>query len=258
MKFGFLTFSCNSSRWFRVVVCMLSNLGSKSVWAAALAFVVLTSACSVHVNSSIKTGSNETVKHDLKTVNGSIKVAAGSVVEGVCKTVNGSVELGPGARADLLKTVNGSIKIKSDATVVEDVETVNGRISAEDGSSIGGNIKTVNGGLELGNDVTVQGHVNLVNGTMKFHGAHVKGDATFRNGDVFFSGETVLEGNLNLDGKRQRDDNNDPVEIHLTDQAVIRGNIIVEDPDRKVVLYLSNDARVDGATEYISIETLER
>ena len=237
---------------------MLSDFTSKCVCAVALAAIVLTTACSVHVNSSIKTASNETVKHDLKTVNGSIKVAAGSVVEGVCKTVNGSVELGAGARADLLKTVNGSIKIKSDAVVEEDVETVNGRISAEDGSTIGGNIKTVNGGLELGEGVTVEGHVNLVNGTMKFQGAHVKGDATFRNGDAYLSGTTVLEGNLVLEGKANRNNNDDPIEIRLSDQAVIQGSIIVEDPDRKVQLYLTGDARVEGTTEHISIETLER
>ncbi|GEM_PF-871934 len=237
---------------------MLSNLTSKCLWAVALVAVVLTTACSVHVNSSIKTASNETVKHDLKTVNGSIKVAAGSVVEGVCKTVNGSVELGTGARADLLKTVNGSIKIKSDAMVEEDVETVNGRISAEEGSTIGGNIKTVNGGLELGDGVTVEGRVDLVNGSMKFQGAHVKGDATFRNGDVQFSGETVLDGNLILDGRAKRDNSDDPIEIRMSDQSVIKGSIIVEDPDRKVILYLSGDARVEGSTDHVSIETLER
>jgi hypothetical protein len=231
---------------------MLSNLTSKCLWAVALVAVVLTTACSVHVNSSIKTASNETVKHDLKTVNGSIKVAAGSVVEGVCKTVNGSVELGTGARADLLKTVNGSIKVE------EDVETVNGRISAEEGSTIGGNIKTVNGGLELGDGVTVGGRVDLVNGSMKFQGAHVKGDASFRNGDVQFSGETVLDGNLILDGRAKRDNSDDPIEIRMSDQSVIKGSIIVEDPDRKVILYLSGDARVEGSTDHVSIETLER
>jgi DUF4097 and DUF4098 domain-containing protein YvlB len=227
------------------------------VWTVALAAVVLVTACSVHVNSSIRTASNETVKHDLKTVNGSIKVADGSIVEGVCKTVNGSVELGAGARADLLKTVNGSIKIKSDAMVEEDVETVNGRISAEEGSSVGGNIKTVNGGLELGDGVTVEGQVNLVNGTMKFQGAHVKGDATFRNGDVYLSGNTILEGNLVLEGKAKRNNNDDPIEIRLSDQAVIKGSVIVEDPDRKVVLYLSGDARVEGSTEHVSIQPTE-
>jgi DUF4097 and DUF4098 domain-containing protein YvlB len=236
---------------------MLSNLTSKCVWTVALAAVVLVTACSVHVNSSIRTASNETVKHDLKTVNGSIKVADGSIVEGVCKTVNGSVELGAGARADLLKTVNGSIKIKSDAMVEEDVETVNGRISAEEGSSVGGNIKTVNGGLELGDGVTVEGQVNLVNGTMKFQGAHVKGDATFRNGDVYLSGNTILEGNLVLEGKAKRNNNDDPIEIRLSDQAVIKGSVIVEDPDRKVVLYLSGDARVEGSTEHVSIQPTE-
>lgn len=236
---------------------MISNLSSKCLWAVALAILVITSACSVHVNSSIKTRSNETIQHDLKTVNGSIKIAAGSVVEGVCKTVNGSVELGPGARADLLKTVNGSIKIKSDAKVAEDVETVNGRISAEEGSSIGGNIKTVNGGLELGDGVSVEGHVNLVNGSMKFHGAHVKGDATFRNGNVFLSGDSILEGDLVLEGKAKRNKNDDPIEIRLTDQAVIRGSIILEDPDRQVVLYLAGDARVEGTTDHVSLEPLE-
>lgn len=236
---------------------LCSNLTSKCVWTVALAAVVLATACSVHVNSSIRTASNETVKHDLKTVNGSIKVADGSIVEGVCKTVNGSVELGAGARADLLKTVNGSIKIKSDAMVEEDVETVNGRISAEEGSSVGGNIKTVNGGLELGDGVTVEGQVNLVNGTMKFQGAHVKGDATFRNGDVYLSGNTILEGNLVLEGKAKRNNNDDPIEIRLSDQAVIKGSVIVEDPDRKVVLYLSGDARVEGSTEHVSIQPTE-
>ena len=219
----------------------------------AVGVIAFTSACSVHINSSIKTGSNETIQHDLKTVNGSIKVAEGSVVEGVCKTVNGSVELGPGARAEGLKTVNGSIKIKSEATVEDDVETVNGRISAEGGNHIGGNIKTVNGGLELGSGVKVQGDVTLVNGAIKFTSALVEGDVIFRNGDVHFSGETQLLGDLILEGTKKRSNNNGPIEIRLGDQTVIHGSILVEDKEREVLLYVTGDARVEGTIEGLTV-----
>lgn len=136
---------------------MLNKISSHICFAACLCFLVLATGCSMNINGSVKTSSNEVVEHDLKTINGSVKVAEGSIVNGDCKTVNGSVELGRGAKADNLKTVNGSIRIKPEASVEGEVETVNGKITAEGNNVIGGDLETVNGGVKLGEGTEVKG-----------------------------------------------------------------------------------------------------
>ncbi len=205
------------------------------------------------INGSVRTSPNEVVEHDLKTVNGSVKVADGSVVNGDCKTVNGSVHLGSGAQADSLKTVNGSIHLKPKSAVKEDVETVNGKISAEGDNVIEGDLQTVNGGVALKNGVQVKGDVKVVNGHLDFTGAHILGNVTLRSGKAEFKTTTIIEGNVIIEGNREKIRNEDPSEIILSGQALIKGDIILEDPDRIVNLRMMDDARVEGSMEHLKV-----
>ncbi len=230
---------------------MPNKISSSICIAACLGVLAIETGCSVNINGSVRTSTNEVVEHDLKTINGSVRVAGGSVVKGDCKTVNGSVELGKGAKADSLKTVNGSIKLKAEASVEDEVETVNGKISAEGNNVIGGDVTTVNGGVKLGEGVEVEGNVRITNGTIEFTGAHVKRDVTLRSGKVDFKSSTVVDGDLVVDGTKKKAKSENPLEIFLSDQTVIRGNIIVEDPEREVILHIQGDARVEGTIENV-------
>lgn len=231
----------------------MRNIFSLSICIAlCLGTFAIGTGCSVNINGSVRTSNNEVIDHDLKTINGSVKVAEGSVVNGDCKTVNGSVELGKNAKADGLKTVNGSIKIKENASVANDVETVNGQISAEGNNMIGGDLNTVNGGVKLGEGVEVNGSVGATNGTLQFTGAHVKRDVTLRSGKVEFKTSTVIDGNLVIEGTKQKIKSENPTEIFLYDQTVIKGDIILKDSEREVNLHMMDDARVEGSMDHIN------
>lgn len=171
------------------------------------------------VNSSIRVESGEIVDKDLSTVNGQIRIGDGATVHGDAESVNGSIEVGRDVRVDSVSVVNGSVEIGEGTVVDGDVSTVNGRISMENGARAR--------------------EVSTVNGQLNLDGVEVETDVSTYNGDVKLTGGTTVGGDIIIrDSKGNNSRRSKPLRIYIEDGSSVRGDVIVENDDLEVEIYL--------------------
>ncbi len=170
------------------------------------------------VNSSIRVEAGEMVDKDLSTVNGKIRIGDGATVRGEAESVNGSIEIGRDVQVDSVSVVNGSIEIGEGTVIDGDVSTVNGRITMENG--------------------TRAREVATVNGSLKLSGVEVETDVSTYNGDVTLSGGTSVGGDIIIKDSKGNSHRDKPLRIYIEDGAHVRGNVIVENDDLEVEVYL--------------------
>ena len=195
------------------------------VLGSVLALVVLASGSGV--NQSIRVADGEFRDGELSTVNGGITIGDGATVEGTCHSVNGGITVGANARVEALDSVNGPVRV-GDGTIVEkDVESVNGPVTLDRGAQANG--------------------VSTINGPIRLTRADVFRDVTTINGDFSLLDGTNVGGNVIVE---EANGNNSPrkraLEIELTGGSVIEGDVIVEDPDYPVKVYLRDGSRIMG------------
>jgi len=120
-------------------------------------------------------------------------------------------------------------------------------------NEIGGSVNSVNGSVEIGAESSIRRDLGLVNGTIKVLGAQIDGDVSIRNGKIEIKGNSVVAGDLRIEHTSDWSDKKKALHIYLQDQAIVKGNIVVEDPGRAVLLHLSGDAKVEGHTEHVTL-----
>jgi DUF4097 and DUF4098 domain-containing protein YvlB len=196
------------------------------VWVAPVALC----GCSVAVNRNVALGDGTTVHFSHHTVNGSITVGANCDVRATCESVNGGITVGPDSRVRTLQTVNGPIDLGERVLVRGNVYSVNGLIRCAAGVKIERGISSVNGKVEL-------------------TGTTVARDIKTYNADVTLWGQSVVKSSIIV---KRRDDHSDQrghVEIRVADGSVVQGDVIVQDPDVDVDVYLTNGGAVQGRIE---------
>ncbi len=184
-----------------------------------LMLAVALPATAAGINSSIRVESGEIVDKDLSTLNGQIRIGDGATVRGEAESVNGSVEVGRDVQVQNISTVNGSVEIGEGTVVAGKVVTVNGSISMETGSRARA-VGTVNGSVELNN-------------------ADVEADVTTYNGDVTLRDGTSVGGSIRiLDSNSKSNHRGRALRIYIEDGSVVLGDVVVEDEDLEVEVYL--------------------
>jgi DUF4097 and DUF4098 domain-containing protein YvlB len=181
--------------------------------------------CNVSVNESIRIRNGETHNGGFSTVNGSITIGDNCKIQGSCNTVNGRIEVGADTETEGLHTVNGSIDL-AENTKADEVKTVNGGVTCDEGVVIKGNIGTVNGDIRLTKTI-------------------VKHDIETNNGDITLRDESRVLGDIYIEETNGRN-NEHILVIRITGDSVVEGDIIVEDRDRKVEVYLLRGGKVLG------------
>ncbi|HXV77141.1 MAG TPA: hypothetical protein VD788_12560 [Candidatus Polarisedimenticolaceae bacterium] len=201
----------------------------RSIPAAVLpaATLALSLACNVSVNGPIHVADGETRENGLATVNGSLTVGRDCRIAGACSVVNGEIEIGEGSSVGGLNAVNGPIRVGPRVTVDGDVDSVNGPISLASGTIVGGEVSTINGPIEL-DGTTVGEHVRTV------------------NGDLQLSRSSVVKGNVVIERKIGGVRADRPLTVLIDTGSVVEGDLIVEDPDLPVKVYLRHGGRVNG------------
>ncbi len=188
--------------------------------------VFIQAGCSFSkVNESISIKNGETVDHDLDSINGSISVGTDCTINGDCQTVNGSIEIGKNSNAGDLQSVNGGIRIDENVKIREDVTSVNGSVNVASNSKIDGSITTVNG------------RINVVH-------SQVKEDISTVNGDITLDNNAALDGSIFIKSKHSK--SKDTLRIEILNGSVVKGDVKVEDEERKVSVYLENGGKVLG------------
>ncbi len=206
----------------------------KKLWILVLPLAITTVlAGDFDFNKSIRLGDGETRDGDLSSVNGKISVGDDATVGGDCSTVNGSISVGSNSRVESLETVNGSIKVDRRTVVEDEVETVNGSVTLGDGTTAE-SVATVNGKIRL-DGAEIERGVKTVNGDIELTGATVGGDI-------------VIQENRGNGSGRQRSRR-----IELDEGSIVQGDVINEDPDVEVRVYLRAGSRIEGRTENVEL-----
>lgn len=196
------------------------------------------------VNQTIRVADGEVLDSGRSTVNGSVIIGADCEVHGSCRTVNGRVTVGAGSKVGGLQTVNGSIKLAETVSVDGDLGTVNGSVGLAEHVTVVGGVETVNGSLTIGPGGSVSEDVSTVNGRIQVTRSEIGGSVITTNGAVSLLDHTQVAGDIVVKGKPPR--NGEPLEILITGDSVIQGDIIVRHPRRKVQVFLTEGGRVEG------------
>ncbi|MDH3627450.1 MAG: hypothetical protein OEV00_02785 [Acidobacteriota bacterium] len=186
---------------------------------ALLLFFLTLPVVAGDINSSVRVGAGETVTDDLSTLNGGIRIGDGATVDGDAESVNGGVEIGRNARVKTVSSVNGGIEIG-------------------DGTMIDGDVESVNGSISMGMRSSADS-VGTVNGSLDLTGVEVAHDVSTYNGDVTLSDGTSVGGDLIIkDTNSRSSDRRRAVRIYVESGSTVMGDVIVEDKDREVEVYL--------------------
>ena len=179
------------------------------------------------VSGDVFVGSGARIKGGVTAVSGDIEIGSKAFVQNV-EVVSGNISIGKGASAAQLETVSGDIHLYEKSGVSRSIETVSGDVNCDSGSDITKNIITVSGDIELddsrlrGNLKTVSGDISLFNGSMI-------------DGDIIINRKSNAV--LFHDGK---------LKIIIDMNSVVKGSILVEEPNSNVIVYLANGGKVKG------------
>ena len=179
------------------------------------------------VSGDIFVGNGAMVKGDVSAVSGDISIGSKATVQNI-EVVSGDISVGKGAKTKNLETVSGDIHLYEKSEVDGSIETVSGDVNCDSGSDIGEYIGTVSGDVEL-DDSRLRGSLKTVSGDISlFNGSMIDGDIIInRKPDV------VLYHNGKL-------------KIIIDMNSVVKGSILVKEPDSNVIVYLANGGEVKG------------
>lgn len=219
-----------------------------------LALLLFANADGMDMNKSIKIDSGSR-SGGHSTVNGSITVGSEAIVDGSISTVNGTIRIDANARVRDAETVNGSIRM-ADGVTVEDVSSVNGSIRAGQNVVVEGEISVVNGKIDLDPGTRVAYGVSNVNGEITITGAEIGGSLSTVNGDVMFTDNAALAGDLVVEkpGGWGWDRMRKP-KIVIGPGATVAGELVLE---REVELFISDSASVGGVSGEMSLDDAVR
>ena len=224
--------------------------------AGLLALLIMAPAVAGSLHKSINLGDNSE-NDGQSSVNGSISVGDNAIVNGSLDTVNGTIRIGKNTKvtgdAD---TVNGSIRIDSGSSV-DDVDSVNGSIRIAEKVTVDGKIDVVNGKISVANGTTVADSVGNVNGEIEIVGAEVGGNLSTVNGDVSLSDQATLRGDLVVEkpGGWNWNRNSRKPKVIIGPGSTVVGQIVLE---REVELFISETAEVGGVSGEMSIDDAVR
>ena len=179
------------------------------------------------VSGDIFVGNGAMVKGDVSAVSGDISIGSKATVQNI-EVVSGDISVGKGAKTKNLETVSGDIHLYEKSEVDGSIETVSGDVNCDSGSDIGEYIGTVSGDVEL-DDSRLRGSLKTVSGDISlFNGSMIDGDIIInRKPDI------VLYHNGKL-------------KIIIDMNSVVKGSILVKEPDSNVIVYLANGGEVKG------------
>jgi predicted acyltransferase (DUF342 family) len=224
--------------------------------AGLLALLFFAPAQGFNLNKSLSVEAGSSSNGE-STVNGSISVGREAVVSGALETVNGSIRVDADARIEDAETVNGAVRLAAGVTA-QDVSSVNGTIDLAENVTVDGEVSVVNGKIVIGAGSEVSKDVSNVNGEIRIAGTSIGGDLATVNGDVTLTDNSVLRGNLIVEKPNgrlwNRADRRKP-RIVIGPGVRIQGNIELE---REVELYISDSAQVGGVTGAMTMEQAVR
>lgn len=211
------------------------------VFAVALALA----GCDVSVNEDIVVSADGTARGSQATVNGNIIVNEQAVTKGHLKSVNGNIQIRDGAQVADIMSVNGAITIGKNASV-GNIDGVNSATECEKNAKVDGNIKLVNGRIRVHEGAVVAGDVKTVNGPIRLVGATVEGDVNNYNGGIVITDNSLVKGNVIVSRPKGNVLEDEPLVV-LGPGSEVLGEMTFERPVKLYVHKQASHGAVSGA-----------
>ncbi|MEM7431897.1 MAG: hypothetical protein AAF351_08150 [Pseudomonadota bacterium] len=235
---------------------MNKHLSKAAMSVSLLAMMMLSVAtpAQASINKDIQISAGSESDGD-SSVNGDIRVGSGAVVTGGLSTVNGSITVDSDATVRDVSTVNGSLEIEAGVTT-KDLETVNGSITLDGNVDVDGGVEAVNGKIRMKAGSTVADDVSNVNGKINITATEIGGDLSTVSGNITLSDGAVVKGDLIVEepsgwGWKNRK----KPKIVIGPNSRVEGNIVLE---QEVDLYISDSAEVGGVQGKMSMSDAMR
>ena len=221
------------SRAIITVVSILLGLSS-------LAYAQSSVSKDIHIAKDKKSSRN------VSTVSGDIFVGNGTVVKGDVSAVSGDISIGSKARVGNIEVVSGNISIGKGAKTVN-LEAVSGDIHLYEKSDVGGSIGTVSGDVNCDSGSDIVKSIKTVSGDVELDDSRLRGSLKTVSGDISLFNGSMIDGDIIIDRK------SDVVRFHdgklkiiIDMYSVVKGSILVKEPDSNVIVYLANGGKVRG------------
>jgi len=227
----------------------------RSFTACLLGLLLIAPAHAFNVNKSISVDAGSTTDGH-STVNGSISVGRDAIVNGSLETVNGTIRIDDNVTLQDAGTVNGAIRI-GDGVTADEISSVNGTIRIGKRGSISDEVSVVNGKIQIGAGSSVAGDVSNVNGEMLIEGTEIGGDLSTVTGDVLLTDNSVLRGDLIIEkpgGWGWKRKNRKP-RIIIGPGSKVVGTIKAA---QEIELFISDSAEVGGVSGEASMDQAVR
>lgn len=198
------------------------------------------------VSSDIHIPKDKKVSRDVSTVSGDIYIGNGARVNANVSAVSGDIEIGSKATTKSIDVVSGDIAVGKGAKTGS-LETVSGDVHLYEKSEADGYIETVSGDVNFDSGVEVQEYIKTVSGDIELDDSRLRGDIKTVSGDISLFNGSMVDGDIIINrkpGAVLKIPHKQKVIIDMN--SVVRGSILVKEPNMNVIVYLVNGGKVKG------------
>ena len=198
------------------------------------------------VSKDIHIAKGKKSSRNISTVSGDIFVGNGAMVRGNVSAVSGDISIGSKASVENIEVVSGDISIGKGAKAIN-LETVSGDIHLYEKSDVGGSIETVSGDIKCDSGSDVVKNIETVSGDVELDDARLRGFLKTVSGDISLFNGSMIDGDIIIDRKPDFVIYHDSkLKIIIDMNSVVKGSILVKEPDSNVIVYLANGGKVQG------------
>ena len=113
----------------------------------------------------------------------------------------------------------------------------------------------INGNVHCEPGVKVTGCVETINGKIILERTSVEEDLSTYNGNIELSDNTIIIGDIVIKERHGTNPEHHELKIEI-DNSTVEGDMINEEPDTDVTVYLSHGGKIKGRT--VDVKVVER
>jgi DUF4097 and DUF4098 domain-containing protein YvlB len=132
-----------------------------------------------------------------------------------------------------------------DNSEIHKLQSVNGRIDIGQSVEVRDDISAINGSVEIDRNSRIAGEVTTINGNISMTGTIAERNIETVNGNILLQDRSEVLGDIIIS---KGDSETRAVKIELLNGSIVHGDIRVENPQREVVIYKSEDSEIKGET----------
>jgi DUF4097 and DUF4098 domain-containing protein YvlB len=198
------------------------------------------------VSKDIHIAKDKKSSRNVSTVSGDIFVGNGAFLKGEISAVSGDISIGSKATVQNIEVVSGDVSIGKGATT-KNLEVVSGDIHLYERSKVDGSIETVSGDVNCDSGSDIREYITTVSGDVELDDSRLRGYLRTVSGDISLFNGSIVEGDIIIDRKPDLVIYHDnKLKIMIDMNSIVKGSILVKEPNSNVIVYLANGGEVKG------------